>query len=164
MRDGSTARTRREALKAELSRVLDRARVGADVVLDELGEACGVGLSIAHRWTDTRRPESPSLADVVQMPRPIALELLRWTANKLGVDVVDRVDVRNVGDDVSLMARVAREVGEMLTAYGDELGPHADPARLEREALDVLEVAHQVIARCKAAKARSNVTPIGSGR
>lgn len=134
----------RSAARATLARVLSRVLVAVGVSQLDLAEACGTKAQKVQLWCDAKRPETPYVADLPQMQRGVALELLRWAAEQHGALVVDRVDAAGDACRLGVLAGVLKENGEAVTAYTELLAHGATPATLERAISEVREAQAQL--------------------
>ena len=141
----TTARTARAETKAELSRLLVRLLAELDIAQDELARCCGVASSIVQRWCDRDRNETPSIADVVAMPRALALALLRWMAGPHDHVIVETPNVESAEELHAHLAATLTECNDVasvtLRGLADgELcaGDRADVHRETGEAIEKL--------------------------
>lgn len=117
----STARIRREAAKVDIGRRLLSAMLQCGIGPAELGRWCGVSTTLVTKWLDPDCRESPTLADIEQMPRRLALLLLRDSLEALHVEVSDRITPENVGDHLGHLHTILRECGEVGSKYAAAL-------------------------------------------
>jgi transcriptional regulator with XRE-family HTH domain len=130
-----TPRETRAAAKAELARLLTRLLAEHDVTQDDLARCCGVGPSLVQRWCDRDRLETPSVADLLAMPRPIALALLRWAADAHAHVVADAPETVTVEDRLEHLDALTDDFGATTSLLARALtnGVSADAAaELER--------------------------------
>lgn len=152
----STARVVREELRAEFSallhRLLDGERFG--VTQEQFGYSIGSSPSIAGRMCDPRRNESMGVPDLAhpELNDDVALELLRWAAEKRGYVVVPMPDAERPECDVEPLYAAAKEHGEAIAAYVEGV-KRRDLASLKaalRESLEAVEAMVAIRERLKA--------------
>jgi transposase-like protein len=131
-----TAREARASAKAELSRLLVRLLAENDVTQDDVARLCGVGPSIVRRWCSRDRLETPSVADLLAMPRPLALALLRWAAEAHAHVVAEAPEIVTVEDRLEHLDALAEDVSATTSILARSLGvggvPVEHAAELER--------------------------------
>ncbi len=136
------ARLLRALSRVELSRHPSRILTAHDITQLDISRACGVRAQKVQRWCDPESKEVPGVADIEQMPRPIALELLAWGAGKHEAHIVDDLTPASIGDHLRHFAELTREVGELQSAYAAAIADGTidaqELARLETEIDDVL--------------------------
>ena len=151
----TTAREARLATKAAAARLLVRLLAEHDVTQDELARACGVGHSLAQKWADRDRLETPSIADVLAMPQPIALGLLRWAAESHGHALAVLPVDESQAEQLEHLAATVRECGEASARFAlsiaDGTIAPAEAVDLEREATEAIECLVSVRDRARAA-------------
>jgi hypothetical protein len=111
----------RSAARAMLARVLSKALNAAGVEQRELADACGTKSQKVQLWCDATRPETPYVADLPQMPRAVAVELLRWAAESHGALVVDQLEAASSMDHMGHLHRVLKEGADVGVVYSAAL-------------------------------------------
>lgn len=151
MAASTTARERREARKAEAARSLAFDLAAHDVTQREVAEATGVGDQIVQRWCDRERAESMPLADVEALPREVAVEQIRRTADAVGYDLVPRRKHETVEDDLQHLADLSTEQSELVAHFARVIADgQVTAAEAEagiRECDDVLSLVESLRAR-----------------
>lgn len=123
----------RSAARATLARVLSRVLVAVGVSQLDLAEACGTKAQKVQLWCDAKRPETPYVADLPQMQRPVAMELLRWAADQHGALVVDQLEASSAADHMGHLHRLLKEGADVSIAYSAALSDGVvDPVERER--------------------------------
>lgn len=123
----------RSAARATLARVLSRVLVAVGVSQLDLAEACGTKAQKVQLWCDAKRPETPYVADLPQMQRGVAMELLRWAAEQHGALVVDQLDASSAADHMGHLHRLLKEGADVSIAYSAALSDGVvDPVERER--------------------------------
>ena len=123
----------RSAARATLARVLSRVLVAVGVSQLDLAEACGTKAQKVQLWCDAKRPETPYVADLPQMQRGVAMELLRWAAEQHGALVVDQLEASSAADHMGHLHRVLKEGADVSIAYSAALSDGVvDPVERER--------------------------------
>lgn len=123
----------RSAARATLARVLSRVLVAVGVSQLDLAEACGTKAQKVQLWCDAKRPETPYVADLPQMQRPVAMELLRWAADQHGALVVDQLEASSAADHMGHLHRLLKEGADVSIAYSAALADGVvDPVERER--------------------------------
>lgn len=123
----------RSAARATLARVLSRVLVAVGVSQLDLAEACGTKAQKVQLWCDAKRPETPYVADLPQMQRPVAMELLRWAADQHGAIVVDQLEASSAADHMGHLHRLLKEGADVSIAYSAALSDGVvDPVERER--------------------------------
>lgn len=116
-----TPRERLASLRAQLARVLRRTLDQHDVTQAAMADVCGTTSQKAQAWCDPTRPEGPSVAHLPQMPRAVAMELLRWAAEPHGLTVVERLAATSVASHLGHLHRVLKEGADVSVGYSSAL-------------------------------------------
>lgn len=125
--------------RAELSRRLTTSLSEHGIEQKELAEAVGCAPQRVQKWCDKNSPEVPGVADIQQMPRPVALDLLRWGSDKHDAHVVELPDVEagavvcELQRSVRLMTELTDVIREHSLALADGRLTAAEARKLRRE-------------------------------
>lgn len=146
----TTARELRAKARANVSRVLTKLLADHDVRQADLAHATGVGTAIVQRWGDREAREVPTVADTPQMPREIAMGLLRWQAEHLRALVVDAPEsgerefdgVAHVGQLTKEHAEAVDRILHAVRTDGGTITP-AQARDARRELMDLVHVAYR---------------------
>lgn len=96
------AKAAREMAKDAVRRTLSKASSDNDVDQKEISDACGVPAPTVCVWMQRDGAKSPLAADLHNMPKVVAVPLLRDAAQKHGYDLTPShdagVDLESVGD------------------------------------------------------------------
>lgn len=125
-----TPSEQRASMRAEFARVLRRSLDRHDITQAQLADAVGVAASKVGRWTDHRVNETPCVASLALLPRPVAIDLLTWIGAHHHATIADDL---SFGDDVSdhlaHFARLVDEINGVSTTYARALADGGiDPA------------------------------------
>lgn len=112
-----TPRQKREDLRAGLSRFLRQSLERHDVAQQTAAAGCGANSSKGDRWVDARNAEVPSVADLVLLPRAVALDLLNWVGGHLKLTVAEDVSVDRAGDHLGHLAKLIEGGSRVTSAY-----------------------------------------------
>ena len=120
-----------------------------DVTQAELARCCGVPHQRVQQWTDRDRAEMPCLADVMAMPRPVALDLIRHALEPHEHTATPTPEWDGCHDHGKRLASTVKEVSDVLTVYSasnsDGQVTAGEAEDVEREALEAIRVLFGVI-------------------
>lgn len=140
MSEKTTARVRREELRAEGSRELSRVLARHDLTQSQLADAVGASKQQVQEWCDHTSPKGPQLQDVQLMPEAVALDLLTSLAASLGFSLTRVESARDV--DFSALAHIAAEANDVVRAMAESLADgQLSAAELERIQLEANQAA-----------------------
>lgn len=122
----------RSAARVVVAKLLRRALDAADVDQGELARAVGTTSQKVQKWCDRLERETPGFADIVLMPRAVAMPLLRWAAEHHGALVVDELQAASPLDHMGHLHRVLKEGADVGVAYASALSDGVVDA-VERE-------------------------------
>ena len=130
----------RATSRATASRVLGRALFSEEITQHDLADRCGVPPQKTQLWTDPKKAQAPYVADVPQMPRPIAMALLSWAAEAHRATVVDEIEAGCDLDHMGHLHRILKEGADVSIAYSGALADgHITPAERERIISEIRE-------------------------
>ena len=135
----------RSAARVTVARLLRSALHAADIDQADLARLCGTSPQKVQRWCDKLERETPYAADIAQMPRAVAMPLLRWVAEQHHALVVDHLEASSTGDHMSLLHRVLKESADVSIAYSAALADGVVDA-VERERL-ISELRESIVAQ-----------------
>lgn len=107
----------RATSRATASRALGRALLSEDITQHELADCCGVPAQKTQLWTDPKQAQAPYVADLRQMPRPVAMALLSWAAEAHHAIVVDQLVAGSALDHMGHLHRILKEGADVSVAY-----------------------------------------------
>jgi hypothetical protein len=151
MAERTTARQRREAARAELSRELTRALARHDVTQLELARETGAAGSVVQRWTEPELRETPSIADLRHMPREVAVDLCRWALEPHEHIPAPTHHHETIADDLKHLSELVQDTSELCVHFSRALADgHISPD----EAVRGIELAGDAIATIMSLKIR----------
>lgn len=133
----------RSAARVAVAKLLRGALHAADVDQGEVARLVGTTAQKVQRWCDRLERETPGFADVILMPRAVAMPLLRWAAEHHGALVVDQLEAASALDHMGHLHRVLKESADVSVAYSSALADGVvDPVERERLISELRESIH----------------------
>jgi hypothetical protein len=124
----------RSNARVHVAKLLRGALHDADIDQADLARLCGTSPQKVQRWCDRQERETPYAADLAQMPRSVALPLLRWAAEQHHALVVDHLEAASALDHMGHLHRVLAASAAVSVAYAAALADGVIDA-VERERL-----------------------------
>lgn len=144
----------RSAARVAVAKMLRRSLDAADVDQGELARLVGTTAQKVQKWCDRLERETPGFADVILMPRSVAMPLLRWAADHHAAIVVDQLEAAGAGDHMSHLHRVLKEGADVSVAYvaalSDGVVDAVERERLISELRESIEAQRSVLEMLKA--------------
>lgn len=144
----------RSSARVAVARLLRSALHAADIDQADLARLCGTSPQKVQRWCDKLERETPYAADIAQMPRAVAMPLLRWAAEHHSAIVVDQLEASSPAEHMTHLHRVLKESADVSIAYAGALNDGVvDPVERERlisELRESIEAQRSVLEMLKA--------------
>ena len=142
----TSARVSREQNRSDCARIMRRSLDQRDICQLAIADVCGVDQQIAQRWCSPNDPHTPTVADLRQLPKDVALDLLRWAAEAHGLTVVPADDHHADLASPAELSETVQRASALSVAHATALADgkvDADEARSILRAAEAMQASAQ---------------------